>query len=190
MISFEIRSGRAFGVRNEHAVQPQKSAALAEIIKQPGVRPRAKLYQWLRRYGVAECGGITCALLGSFVVRRATGNAIAAAYGAAWGESFGYSTVIIGRDFLSAKRVARAKRRAFGVRGAGGVVAALIAEFGPAAVLDTFLVRPLAMGVGAHVLGPHLGVIAGKLAADVFFYAPVIFMYERTKHWRGRGAGS
>ncbi len=175
---------------NEPAVQPRKSAALAEIVKQPGIRPRAKLYQWLRRYGVAECGGITCALLGSFVVRRVTGNAIAAAYGAAWGESIGYSTVIVGRDFRSAARSAQSNRRAFGLRGAGGVVAGLLAEFGPAGFLDTLLVRPFAMGLGARLLGPHLGVIAGKVAADVFFYAPVIFMYERTKHWRGPSSGS
>jgi hypothetical protein len=177
-------------VRNEPEGQPKRSAALAEIIKQPGVRPRAKLYQWLRRYGVAECGGITCALLGSFAVRRVTGNAIAAAYGAAWGESIGYSTVIVGRDFLSAARTARSNRRAFGLRGAGGVVAGLLAEFGPAGLLDTLLVRPFAMGLGARLLGPQLGVIAGKVTADVFFYAPVIFMYERTKYWRGRNARS
>jgi hypothetical protein len=177
-------------VRNEPAVQSQRSAALADIINQRGVRTRAKLYQWLRRYGVAECGGITCALLGSFVVRRVTGNAIAAAYGAAWGETIGYSAVIVGRDFLSAARTARSNRRAFGLRGAGGVVAGLLTEFGPAGLLDTLLVRPFAMGVGARLLGPHLGVIAGKLAADVFFYAPVIYMYERTKHWRGQSSGS
>lgn len=175
---------------HEPAAQPPKSAALAKIIEQPGVPARAKLREWLKRYGVAECGGITCALLGSIIVRRVTGNAIAAAYGGAWGESLGYSAVIVGRDFLSASRAAHANRRPFGFRGAGGVVAALIAEFGPAGLLDTLIVRPLAMGVGARLLGPHWGVIAGKLAADIFFYAPTIFMYERTKHWRGRSSGS
>lgn len=177
-------------MRNEPAVQPQRSAALAEIIKQPGVRPRAKLYQWLSRYGLAECAGITCALLGSFVVRRATGSAIAAAYGGAWGETIGYTAFIVGRDFLSAARAARANRRAFGVRGAGGVVAGLLTEFGPAGLLDTLLIRPFTMGLGARLLGPHLGVIAGKLAADVLFYVPVIFMYERKKSGGARNTRS
>ena len=54
---------------------PEKSAALAAIVEQPGVSLRAKLRQWLSRYGLAECAGITCALLGSFLVRRATGSA-------------------------------------------------------------------------------------------------------------------
>jgi hypothetical protein len=46
------------------------------------------------------------------------------------------------------------------------------------------------MGIGAHLLGPQLGLIAGKLAADVFFYVPTIFMYERKKRWRRRRQGS
>jgi hypothetical protein len=168
------------------ADQRRASAAVA-ILAQPEVGWRTKALQWLSRYGLAECGGITCALLGSFVVRRATGNAIAAAYGAAWGESLGYGAVIITRDFLAGARAARDARRAFGVRGAGGVVAGLIAEFGPAGILDTLLIRPFTMGLGTRLFGTKLGILAGKLAADVLFYVPVIFMYERKKHWH-RGA--
>jgi len=172
------------------ADQPRKSAALAAIVEQPDVGLRAKLYQWLSRYGLAECAGITCALLGSFVVRRATGSAIAAAYAGAWGETIGYSSVIIGRDFIAEARATRATHRAFGFRDAGGVVAGLIAEFGPSGILDTLVIRPFAMGLGARLLGPHLGLLAGKVAADVLFYLPVIFIYERKKRWRRRSAGS
>jgi hypothetical protein len=148
---------------------------------------RKNILEWVKRYGLAECAGITCALLGSFVVRHATGSTIAAAYGGAWGETIGYSAVMISRDFLAESRAARTANRTVGVRGTGRVVTGLLAEFGPAAILDTFVTRPLAMGVGMRLLGPGLGLIAGKLAADVLFYMPVIFMYEKTKHWR-RGA--
>lgn len=164
-----------------------KSAALAEIVEQPGVRPRAKLDQWLRRYGIAECVGIVGALLGSVVVRRATGSAIAAAYGGAWGETIGYTAVIVIQDFLVESRAARSQERAFGLRGVRDMTAGLLAEFGPAGVLDTLVVRPATMALGARLLGPQLGVIAGKLAADVLFYVPVIFMYERRKHRRRHG---
>jgi hypothetical protein len=149
---------------------------------------RAKLFQWIRRYGVAECAGITCALTASFIIRRATRSEIAAAYAGAWGESIGYSTVIVGRDFLVDARAAHAARQRFGVRRAGGVIAGLIAEFGPSGLLDTFLIRPFTMGVGARLFGPQLGLIAGKLTADVIFYVPVIFIYERKKHWGKPGA--
>jgi hypothetical protein len=159
-------------------------AVEAIAIASPAVGVRASLYRWLNRYGVAEAAGIACALAGSVVVRRATGSAIFAAYAAAWGESIGYSVVMVGRDFVAEARTARATRRAFGVRGAGGVVASLLAEFGPAGVLDTFVTRPLAMAVGARLLGPRLGVLAGKLGADFLFYVPVIFVYERRRRWR------
>jgi hypothetical protein len=171
-------------------VQPEKTAAFAAIVEQPGVSLRAKITQWLSRYGIAECAGVSCALLGSFVVRRATGNAIATAYAGAWGESIGYSSVIIGRDFFAEIRASRLMHRTFGVRGVGGVVTGLLAEFGPSGVLDTLVIRPFTMGVGARLFGPQLGLLAGKLAADILFYVPVIFIYERKKRWRRRGTGS
>jgi hypothetical protein len=37
------------------------------------------------------------------------------------------------------------------------------------------------MGAGMRLIGPKLGLIAGKVAADILFYLPVIFMYERRK---------
>lgn len=162
-----------------------RPAGLAEIVEQPGVPPRAKLHQWLRRYGVAECVGIGGALLGSFVVRHVARSAIAAAYGAAWGETIGYTAVIIIQDFLAESRAARSRQRVLGLRGLRDMAAGLLAEFGPAGLLDTFLVRPGTMAVGTRLLGPHVGVIAGKLTADLLFYVPVIYTYERRKHRRG-----
>lgn len=140
-----------------------------------------RIAEWIRRYGFAECAGVTCALLGSYAARRFTGSAVAAAYGGAWGETIGYGTFIVARDFLSASRVAREDGHSLTPREGRGVITGLIAEFGPAGILDTFVTRPFAMGIGARYLGPQRGLIAGKLAADVLFYLPVIFMYERRK---------
>ena len=142
---------------------------------------RARVANWLRRYGLAEFVGIACALAGSFGVRRLTGSTVAAAYGGAWGETLGYMGVIILRDYLAARHAAHDAGRLVSVRDAGGVATDLLAEFGPAAVLDTLVVRPFAMGVGMRALGPARGLIAGKIAADVLFYIPVIYMYERRK---------
>jgi hypothetical protein len=150
----------------------------------------ARVGEWLHRYGLAECAGVTCALIGSFVVRRLTGSAIAAAYGGAWGESIGYATVIITRDFLAKSHVAHAARRAFDFRDAGRLVTDLLAEFGPAGALDTLVTRPLAMAAGARLLGPQWGVVAGKFAADILFYVPVIFTYEQRQRRRQRSASS
>lgn len=156
----------------------------AVSLQSPGRRARVR--EWLSRYGVAECGGITCALIGSVVVRRITGSAIAAGYAAAWSEALGYSTVIIMQDLIAEARLARSAREAFGIRHARRIGTGLLAEFGPAGVLDTLLTRPLAMAYGVRMLGPKLGVVAGKLAADTLFYSVVIFMYERRKRARER----
>ena len=47
----------------------------------------------------------------------------------------------------------------------------------------------IARGLGARFVGPKLGVLVGKLAADVLFYMPVVFMYERKRRWRGPFGG-
>lgn len=149
------------------------------------VRP-GRLRAWIARYGLAELAGIACAFAGSVLVRRLTGSHVAAAYGAAWGESLGYSTVIVARDFLTESRAARAAEQRFGARRATGLVGALLAEFGPAALLDTFVTRPLAMGLGVKLLGLKLGIVAGKVAADTLFYVPVILVYERRTRSKSR----
>jgi hypothetical protein len=140
-----------------------------------------KVRDWLGRYGLAECVGISCALAGSFLVRRLTGSAIAAAYGGAWGETIGYSSVIVARDIASTAHSSRAAGRKLRPHDAVGLIRGLMIEFGAAGLLDTFLVRPFAMGVGQRFLGPERGLIAGKFAADIVFYIPVIYTYERRK---------
>jgi hypothetical protein len=142
---------------------------------------RARIVDWLQRYGLAECAGVTCALIGSWVVHRLTGSAIAAGYGGAWGEAIGYSTVIVSRDFLAASRSVRARGRGFRVADGGRVIVGLVQEFGPSAILDTLFTRPFAMAAGIRWLGTQWGVLAGKVAADILFYSPVIFLYERRK---------
>lgn len=146
-----------------------------------GVPLRAKVVEWVKRYGLAEVAGIGCALLAAVIARRATGSAIAAGYAGAWAETLGYAGVMAGQDFLTAARTANAAGRSLGARDSGGVVTGLLTEFGPAGVLDTFLTRPFAMAAGVRLLGPRLGLITGKLVSDVLFYFPVILTYERRR---------
>ena len=142
---------------------------------------RAMLLEWLARYGAAECAGLGGALLGAIIVRDATGSRVAAAYGAAWGETLGYASIIITRDYLVERRALRGAQRSFSLRATARFVFELLAEFGPAGVIDTFLTRPLAMMVGTRLFGITFGVVAGKFAADLLFYIPVVFVYERRR---------
>jgi hypothetical protein len=152
-------------------------------------RFRAKLLEWLSRYGVAECAGIGGALLGAILVRDFTGNALAAAYGGSWGETLGYASVIITRDYLIERRALQRAQRTFSLRDAARLATALLAEFGPAGALDSLVTRPLAMGIGTRLFGITLGVVLGKLTADIVFYIPVVLMYERRKRRRQHREG-
>lgn len=139
---------------------------------------------WLLRYGPAEAAGLALAFVASFTVRHATHNAILAAYAAAWGETIGYAAVVTTRDYLAEIRASRRRGRNAPVRDAGTVATSLLAEFGPAGVLDTFVTRPFTMAVGVQLFGPVLGLVFGKFTADVLFYGPVVYMYERRKRRR------
>ena len=139
---------------------------------------RAKGAHWLKRYGVAEVAGLCAALVGSFAARALTGNEIAAAYGGAIGENLGYYGVIIGREVVSDRRAAFAAGRGYGLAGATRTARNLVFEFGVAEALDSGLLRPLAMALGVRFFGSAVGIVVGKLAADVTFYLPVILAYE------------
>ena len=143
---------------------------------------RAKGAEWLKRYGVAEVAGLCTALLGAFAARALTGSEIAAAYGGAIGENLGYYGVIVGREVVHDQRAASAAGRGYGLAGAGGTARNLAFEFGIAEVVDSTLLRPLAMGLGLRLLGGGLGIVAGKLAADLTFYVPVICAYELRRY--------
>ncbi len=147
------------------------------------------LREWILRYGVAECFGITFALVASFGARRLTGNPIVIGYITAWGETLGYLGLVVVRDFVVETRLARTTTPAeptspVRVRTPRQVLWDLVAEFGPAGVVDTLVTRPLAMSLGIHTLGVTRGVVAGQLTADVLFYIPVVMQYERRKRAR------
>ena len=139
---------------------------------------RAKGAEWLKRYGVAEVAGLCTALVGSFAARALTGSDIAAAYGGAMGENVGYYGVIIGREVVHDRRAAFVAGRGYGLAGAGRTARNLVFEFGIAEALDSGVLRPLAMGLGARFFGRGVGIVVGKFAADLTFYIPVICAYE------------
>ena len=143
--------------------------------------------EWLARYGAAEVAGIITAMLGAWVVRTLTHDDIATAYGGALGENVGFYGTIIAREAVFESRLARAAGRRLGARGVVRIAVALATEFGPAELLDGGVIRPLAMGIALRFLGP-VGVVAGKLAADVTFYVPVIISYEIRKRLRREAA--
>jgi hypothetical protein len=127
--------------------------------------------EWIKRYGPAEVAAIAGAVTGGLLLHIFTGNPLATAIGATWGENIAYYGFIVAADIRGRDRREYAK-----------VARNIFIEFGPAEVLDSFLVRPAAMYLFPRLLNNvAIGLIVGKLAADFIFYIPTILGYEFRK---------
>lgn len=123
--------------------------------------------RWIKRYGVAEIFAILGVYAGWFLSEHFSHIDWIDAYAGAMGENVGfYGTILIQRM--------RAKENLWHV----------LAEFGPAEILDSLVLRPLALLVGAETMGPMLGLLVGKLAGDVVFYVPVILSHELIRKFK------
>jgi hypothetical protein len=148
-----------------------------------GGTTRNKLREWVRRYLPCEIAGTVGELGGAAVAYMATGSLAAAAITATIGASAGYYAAAYSsalhwsyRDHEHLRWPGRA------------LVSNLIAlrsvavEFGPAELIDSVAVRPLAFYVGPLIFDNTTGGwIFGKLVSDLAFYFCAIFAYERFK---------
>jgi hypothetical protein len=132
----------------------------------------ARIQRWLARYGPAEVAAIFGSYVGYFATLELGGGPLVAAWIAALTENVGFYAVMIGRQLRNAPTGGRWR-----------ALARLGAELGPAELLDSALLRPVAVAASVALLGPGWGVLVGKLIADAGFYALAILMHE---YLRGR----
>ena len=144
----------------------------------PSIRPCGRLArEWLARYAPAEVVATLGAVLGAGAAGRFGGATTTTVFAAVIAETVAFYTVLFVRDLRH-----RSSTRRPGGRALWTTLRNLLVEFGPAELLDTFAVRPLAMYVAATVVGDMLtGVILGKIAADAVFYTLAIIGYEVCK---------
>ena len=132
---------------------------------------RRRVQAWLRRYAAAELAATLGALLAAAAGARLAGPGGAAVAGAL-GETVAFYGFVVAREL-------RAERRSGGGRSTSRALSDLLVEFGPAEVIDTLAVRPLAMYVGPLLTGNlSVGIVAGKVAADLVFYTLAAIGYE------------
>lgn len=137
-----------------------------------------KSAEWLRRYLPAEALATCCALLGGLLASLA--NPALAALGGTWGENVGYYGAILTRDL----RARRARDERLTPAGVLRVLRNILLEFGGAELLDSFVVRPAAMFTMIGLTGSlPLGLILGKVIADLAFYSAAIGAYELRKRY-------
>ncbi|MBI5066432.1 hypothetical protein HZA97_09445 [Candidatus Woesearchaeota archaeon] len=142
-----------------------------------------KIKEWLTRYGLAEIIGTIFAYAGFFLVQILTNNIIVSAYAGAIGENIGFYGTILIREVINDLKITGMKRKKYGLIESLKTATKLCTEFGPAEILDSLVIRPASMGFGANLLGRKIGVMVGKLIADIIFYIPTIVSYELRKHF-------
>ena len=125
------------------------------------------LLRWLKRYGPAEILGTVGVYAGFFLAQHFAHITWIDAYAGAMGENVGFYAAVIYQRL-------KAKENLWHV----------LAEFGPAEILDSLITRPLALFIGAESLGPGWGLLVGKLAGDLIFYVPVIITHEFMRRFK------
>lgn len=133
-----------------------------------------RVREWIRRYLVAELAGIVGVLSATgLALTWWPGHVVAAAVAASLGEGVGFYLGFVITRYVR-EPIAGPPHRRLAV-----ILAACVVEFGPAEVADSLLVRPLAMILGSLGTGNVVvGVLVGKVAADVVFYGLAITSYE------------
>ncbi len=140
-----------------------------------------KSLEWVRRYLPCEIAGTVGELGGAAIAYEITGSLAAAAVVATIGASVGYYAAA----YLAAIRIAyRAHQSLPTVRRVlisnALALRSVVVEFGPAELLDSLLVRPVAYYLGPILFGGTVtGWIFAKLVSDAGFYVLAIFSYER-----------
>jgi hypothetical protein len=148
-----------------------------------GGQTNTKLREWVRRYLPCEIAGTIGELGGAAVAYLATGSLAAAAITATIGASAGYYATA----YVSALRWSSRDQghRPWPSRMLISNVLALrsvVVEFGPAELIDSVAVRPLAFYAGPLMFGNVVaGWIFAKFASDVTFYLCAVLTYERFK---------
>jgi hypothetical protein len=162
------------------------SVAGAPTVRRPSRLPvvvRDKLREWGRRYLLAEILGTVAALTAAVAVHTLTGSLATAALAGSVAESIAYYGVVLRRMLpvlylrhAGAGRVRRLVRT-------GRDLVTEVSDFLAAELVDTLLVRPglIFLAAGWAGSGVVWGLLAGKLLADVGFYAVVIPSYELRK---------
>lgn len=145
---------------------------------------RNKLREWTRRYLPAEILGTITALLAAWISFEHTHSYLAATAAGLLGEGIGFFGYFITAELATHSREYRDKPF---FKRIGLIIAKastnLLVEFGPAELLDTYLVRPVAMFIIPQHIHPYVvGFLVAKFSADILFYAIAIAGYETRKH--------
>ncbi|HEY5150323.1 MAG TPA: hypothetical protein VIJ23_10960 [Mycobacterium sp.] len=142
---------------------------------------RRKLAEWVRRYLPCEIAGTVGELGGAGLLFVLTESFAAAAVGGTIGASVGFYAIAFGNAVRMSYAIQTHRRWPVRFAAANGLALRSVAiEFGPAELVDSLAVRPLAYYLGPVLVDTAmLGWIGAKVFSDLAFYACAVFSYER-----------
>lgn len=140
----------------------------------------SRIRRWLKRYGPSELLGTIVTVGAATAVHSFTGSAVAAGFIGTLCEVLVYYGVMILRETIREAYEAGKRGAPYGTAQVTTVMRNILLEFGIAEALDSGVIRPFCLSVGLRLVGGQWGALAGKLAADLVFYGPVLAAYE----WR------
>lgn len=143
-----------------------------------------KIRNWIKRYLPAEILATILSIIFAYIAFLLTNNLIVSAFAGTWGDNLGYYGIIIYSDLKKSLSHHKKNKLNYGWKSFLKTSRNLIVEFGPSELLDSFMIRPFTMWFFPFITGNLvLGIIIGKIIADIIFYIPTIILYEtRKKH--------
>lgn len=145
---------------------------------------KKKIKEWLERYVPAEIFATIGALAGSWLVFLLTGNRILSAYTGTISENIGFYGFFFIREHIHDFNHSRRNNRKHGAVGFLRTMRNLLLEFGLSEFLDSLFVRPFCMYIFPVLISNYvLGILIGKIVADIIFYIPTIIAYELKKRY-------
>lgn len=145
---------------------------------------KKKIKDWLWRYLPAELFGTIMALTAAIIADALTHSALVSSLAGTWGENIGYYGFFLFKEIGNSKLQYKKINKRYRISSCLIDIRNLAIEFGIAEWLDTGVIRPFCMFFFPKILDNFLlGIMAGKIAADIIFYISVIITYEiRKKH--------
>jgi len=143
---------------------------------------KRKSKEWLQRYLPSEIIGTVSAIASASLARHFSSNLITIAYVGSLGESIGFFATVFIQQLLVVNKANKAQLKSFSLLDFTKIIGSIALEYGPAGIIDSFLLRPFFMYTFSSVLHNFtLGILVGKLVGDFTFYLMVILSYELKK---------
>lgn len=131
----------------------------------------------VKRYGPWELLGTLGAMIFWYLWYIGSGNnEIVGSFAGTWWENIGYYGYNIWQEYSEQSKL--------GKRGWKVILATLkdiVTEFWLSELLDSFFIRPGAMYLSSQIIPNFwLALFVGKIAADIIFYIPTTYFYQKT----------